>query len=164
MYFYRLPIVINCFIKCIEHLTFVFLLLTGENYDTEHSVCRNGTFKWPYDIFVLANFPEYICSQSGRRYMRKDPNNFVKQLMKWFAVAVPATFINSMIRYLESRIALRFRTRLVEHSYKLYFKNQSYYRVTVLDGRLDNCAQRLTGKCSLCIIINISAISSAEDF
>lgn len=32
----------------------------------------------------------------------------------------------------------------MEHSYKLYFKNQTYYRITVLDGRLDSCAQRLT--------------------
>lgn len=32
----------------------------------------------------------------------------------------------------------------MEHSYGLYFNNQSYYRVTVLDARLDNCAQRLT--------------------
>lgn len=89
----------------------------------------------------------YVANLEGaivKFIVRKDPQNFTKQLLKWFAVAVPATFINSMIRYLESRIALNFRSRLVEHSYKLYFKNQAYYRITVLDGRLDNCAQRLT--------------------
>ncbi|KAL1502451.1 hypothetical protein ABEB36_007590 [Hypothenemus hampei] len=89
----------------------------------------------------------YVANLEGaivKFIVRKDSGNFIKQLGKWFAVAIPATFINSMIRYLESRIALSFRTRLVQHSYKLYFQNQSYYRVTVLDARLDNCAQRLT--------------------
>ncbi|CAG9770298.1 unnamed protein product [Ceutorhynchus assimilis] len=98
-------------------------------------------------LFLRTFLSIYVANLEGaivKFIVKKDPNNFVKQLMKWFAVAVPATFINSMIRYLESKIALNFRTRLVEHSYKLYFKNQSYYRVTVLDGRLDNCAQRLT--------------------
>ncbi|KAL3271459.1 hypothetical protein HHI36_021945 [Cryptolaemus montrouzieri] len=89
----------------------------------------------------------YVANLEGaivKYTVKKEPRNFLIQLSKWFAVAVPATFINSMIKYLESKIALSFRSRLVEHSYELYFKNQSYYRVTTLDGRLDNCSQRLT--------------------
>lgn len=89
----------------------------------------------------------YVATLEGaivKYIVRKEPRNFTRQILKWFAIAIPATFINSTIKYLESRIALNFRTRLVDHSYKLYFNNQSYYRVTVLDGRLENCSQRLT--------------------
>lgn len=68
---------------------------------------------------------------------------FFFRLLRWLAVAVPATYCNSMLRYLEGKIAMAFRTRLTEHSYALYMRNETYYRVLSVDSRMENPDQCL---------------------
>lgn len=89
----------------------------------------------------------YVAGLEGRivkAIVQKDVVRFTMQLTKWFLVALPATFINSMIRYFESILGLAFRSRLVNYAYKQYFTNKTYYAVSNLDSRLQNADQCLT--------------------
>jgi ATP-binding cassette, subfamily D (ALD), member 2 len=54
----------------------------------------------------------YVAAMEGaivKYIVRKDVKNFAWMIFKWFSIAIPATFINSMIRYLENKLALAFR-------------------------------------------------------
>ena len=89
----------------------------------------------------------YVATLEGKMVkfiVRRDVRNFAFMMLRWFGVAIPATFINSVIRFLECQLALAFRTRLVTYSYELYFKDQTYYRVSNLDSRLENADHCLT--------------------
>ena len=60
---------------------------------------------------------------------------------------------HSSIRFLECRVALAFQSRLVGEAYKRYLNNQTYYRVSNLDGRLASPDH--------CLTEDISAFTSA---
>merc|ERR1719228_3292923 len=79
-----------------------------------------------------------------KHIVRKDVRSFALLLATWFGVAIPATFINSLIRFLESKLAWAFRTRLVDEAYNRYLGDEVYYRVSNLDGRLDTPDHCLT--------------------
>ncbi|KAJ1958896.1 ATP-binding cassette long-chain fatty acid transporter pxa1 [Dipsacomyces acuminosporus] len=80
-----------------------------------------------------------------KHLVRGQGRKFLAGLLSWFAIAVPATYTNSMIRFLESKLALAFRTRLTQYVHDLYLNdNLSYYKLLTLDGRISNPDQFIT--------------------
>lgn len=54
----------------------------------------------------------YVATMEGKMVkfiVRKDVKSFAFMLLKWLGVALPATVLNSTIRYLENKLALAFR-------------------------------------------------------
>ncbi|KAG8928990.1 hypothetical protein FRC00_001567, partial [Tulasnella sp. 408] len=67
-----------------------------------------------------------------RALVSADGKGFVKGLGLWFALAVPSTYTNSMLRHLQSKLALHLRTRLSRYTNDLYLSSAPdlrYYRV-----------------------------------
>ena len=90
-------------------------------------------------IFV-AQLDGYIV----KSIVERNPRRFVYNMIRLVLFAFPATFVNSLLRYLESKLALAFRTQLVKHAYNLYFSDEVYFKVGNLDNRLLNADHSMT--------------------
>ena len=67
----------------------------------------------------------YIAHLDGaivKSLVQRNPRDFLRNLSIFIAVAVPASFINSFIRFAESKLALAFRSKLTRFAYDAYFR------------------------------------------
>ncbi|EJT99192.1 hypothetical protein DACRYDRAFT_82277 [Dacryopinax primogenitus] len=65
-----------------------------------------------------------------RDLVSADWKGFLKGLGLWFLLAIPSTYTNAMLRYLQSKLSLAFRTRLTRYTHDLYLSpNLEYYRL-----------------------------------
>ncbi|OLY77873.1 ATP-binding cassette sub-family D member 2 [Smittium mucronatum] len=83
------------------------------------------------------NIVKYLIQADGKR--------FFGELITWFVLSIPATYTNSMVRYLESKLSIAFRTRLFTYANDLYLNDKNpYYKISNLDNRIKNPDQYLT--------------------
>ncbi|KWU44593.1 hypothetical protein RHOSPDRAFT_33921 [Rhodotorula sp. JG-1b] len=62
---------------------------------------------------------------------------FLRGLVYWYLLAIPSVYTNAMIRFLQSKLAISFRTRLTRYVHDLYLdKSNTFYKVVNLDARI----------------------------
>ncbi|RYP21533.1 hypothetical protein DL765_002169 [Monosporascus sp. GIB2] len=63
---------------------------------------------------------------------------FLKRIVWWMLIAVPATFTNSMLSYHQAELSLKYRSRLTQHIHDKYLSNLTFYGLSALDDRIKN--------------------------
>ncbi|KAH6657736.1 ABC transporter transmembrane region 2-domain-containing protein [Truncatella angustata] len=68
---------------------------------------------------------------------------FLWGIAKWCGLGGFAAYTNSMIKFLESKVSIAFRTRLTRYIHDLYLNdNQNYYKLSNLDGGIGQGADQ----------------------
>ncbi|KXL48824.1 hypothetical protein M433DRAFT_376529 [Acidomyces richmondensis BFW] len=89
----------------------------------------------------------YVAELDGKLVsdlVRGRGKQFLKGLVWWMIVAVPATFTNSMLAYHQTTLSLAYRTRLTKHIHEKYLNNMTFYTLSALDDRIKNADQLIT--------------------
>ncbi|ROV97144.1 hypothetical protein VMCG_07496 [Cytospora schulzeri] len=63
---------------------------------------------------------------------------FLKRIVWWMLIAVPATFTNSMLSWHQAELSLKYRTRLTHHIHDKYLSKLTFYGISALDDRIKN--------------------------
>ena len=69
--------------------------------------------------------------------------DFLVGLAKWLSVGVIGSYTNSMIKFLQAKISIAFRTRLTRYIHDLYLgSHMAYYKMHALDGGIEHGADQ----------------------
>eukprot|EP01129_Flabellula_baltica_P003178 TRINITY_DN12998_c0_g1_i1.p1 TRINITY_DN12998_c0_g1~~TRINITY_DN12998_c0_g1_i1.p1 ORF type:complete len:706 (-),score=131.34 TRINITY_DN12998_c0_g1_i1:1041-3158(-) len=113
------------------------------------STSNEAIMLYAHTLFLISRtfMSIYVAQLDGRivsSLVSQSGSNFLFYVSLWLLVGIPASFINSMIKFLECKLSLNFRKRLVNHCYDMYMDDDAYYKVQNLDSRLSNADQSLT--------------------
>lgn len=92
-----------------------------------------------FDIIIL-----HMTTSIERSIISRNRKQFQKHLLRFFLAILPVAAINSVLKYGQTEMHLRFRHRLTSYLYEKYLAGFVYYKISNLDTRLDNVDQLLT--------------------
>jgi ATP-binding cassette subfamily D (ALD) long-chain fatty acid import protein len=69
--------------------------------------------------------------------------SFIWGIIKWCGIGSFASYTNAMIKFLQSKVSIAFRTRLTRYIHDLYLNNNlNYYKLSNLDGGIGQGADQ----------------------
>lgn len=89
----------------------------------------------------------YIAGLNGKIVkciIEKNKTVFVQRVFFLGLIAVPASFVNSFLDFLNRRLAINFKKRLTLYFHESYLRDMTFYQLSSLDSRISNPDQRLT--------------------
>lgn len=96
----------------------------------------------------------YVAALDGRivaSLVRAQPFQFFLNILRWLIVAIPATWTNSWLSYIQNKLAIAYRTRLTQVILEEYLGEEAegpngkvYYKLSNLDDRIKNPDQMIT--------------------
>lgn len=93
---------------------------------------------------LISLYVSYLDGRLVSDLVRGRGKAFLKGLVWWMLVAVPATFTNSMLAYHQTTLSLSYRARLTNYIHNLYLGNMTFYTLSALDDRIKNADQLIT--------------------
>ncbi|PWN22936.1 putative peroxisomal half ABC transporter [Microstroma glucosiphilum] len=100
-------------------------------------------------FLILRTYLSVLVARLDGRLVRDlvsaNGQGFLRGLGLWFLLAIPSTYTNSMIRYLQTKLAISFRTRMMRYIHDLYLNDgRNFYKVMNLDSRINGVDQFIT--------------------
>jgi ATP-binding cassette subfamily D (ALD) protein 3 len=100
------------------------------------------------EIIVLALFfvcrtvlSIYIAAVNGqivKSIVNVDVMNFAKSIGNLALIALPASFINSYLEFLQKKFALNIKRNLTNYFHSIYLKDKVFYQLTGIEKSLGN--------------------------
>ncbi|KAI3644475.1 hypothetical protein MP228_010639 [Amoeboaphelidium protococcarum] len=126
-----------------QRLKFLLNILIPRFYCKEMGLIILHTFFLVFRTILSV----YVAQLDGRLVsdlVRARGKQFLWGIVMWMGIALPATYCNSMLTYLQSKIGIAFRTRLTLFIHEKYMSNAMFYKVANLDDRIKNADQCIT--------------------
>ena len=99
-------------------------------------------------FLVLRTFLSiYIAALNGtivKSIIEGNKGVFIVRVCYLGLIAIPASFVNAFLDFLNKRLSINFKKRLTNYFHESYLKDMTFYQLAALDSRIDNPDQRLT--------------------
>lgn len=84
-----------------------------------------------------------VMGSNAQSLVEMNLKKFVRGVLTLGAIAIPASVVNSLLKYFTNMLSIRFRKRLSLHVHEKYLDGITFYKAS-MGNNIDNIDQRIT--------------------